>query len=226
MAAASTQLDYAHEPAALRRRFVWRRRVVSAAILLVVVLASVKWVGPAWRHARLVYWQGKCLAYEAGDKLVVAGGIGGDCAGPWREFYNLFSPPGRKALGTVFLHELRKPDGTRRLVAVEAEAFMGLGNNPDSEVTLDYHVIVPATPWRRAQLVTNANLRPSFHYEGGEGQYFDIHPGRVDRGDPSHFTFDVTWRARTVTLDGWLRDDDTVLLEPRERIELLKVSRY
>ena len=84
MATASTQLDYAHEPAALRRRSV-RRRAVAAAIVLVVVLASLKWVGPAWRHAALVYWQGKCLAYEAGDKLVVAGGIGGDYAGPWRE---------------------------------------------------------------------------------------------------------------------------------------------
>jgi hypothetical protein len=224
MAAASTQLDYAHEPAALRRRNV--RRALTATILLVIALASVKWLVPAWRHAQLVYWQNKCLAYGLGDKPVVTSSVGGNCAPCWREFYNLFSPPGRKALSTVFLHELRKPDGTRRLVAIEADTFTGLGNAPDSEVTLDYHVIAPATLWRRPQLVTNANLRPYFYYEGGEGKHFDIHPGRADPANASHFTFDVTWRARRVTLDGWLRDDDTVLLEPRERLGLLQVSKY
>jgi hypothetical protein len=224
MATAPTHLDYAHQPAALHRRNV-RRRAAAVAMLLVVLIASNKWLPPAWRHARLLYWQDKCLAYVPPDRPVVKSSVGGNCAAPWHEFYELFSPPGRKALSTVFLHELCRKDGARRLVAVEAETAMGLGNVPDSEVALDYHVIAPGTLWRRPELVTSANLRPSFHYEGGEGQHFDIQPGRPDPADPTHFTFDVRWRQRTITLDGWLRDDDTILLEPRERLELLQVSK-
>ena len=222
--AITTQLDYAHEPAMRRQRL--RRRAFVVAILLALGVVSWKWCGAAWAHGQLLYWQGKCLAYVPAERPAVEGGVGGRSAACWDRFYELFSPPGRNAFSTVFLHELRKRDGTRRLVAVEASAFTGLGNAPDSEVSLEYHVIAPGSAWRRPVLVKNAEVRPYFYYEGGEGQHFDVLPGRGDPADGSHFTFDVRWRERTVTLDGWLRDDDTVLIEPRERLELLRASKY
>lgn len=227
MTTGPTQLDYANEPAAAVARRRTLRRAVAAASVLAIVLASVKWLAPAWHHAQLLYWQGKCLTYTpASAGPVVQSSVGGRCATPWREFYDRFSPPGRKPLSTVFLHELRTPSGARRLVAVEAETFTSSGSIPDAEVSLDYHVIAPGALWRRPKLVTSAPARPTFYYEGGEGNHFDVHPGRPDPADPTHFTFDVRWRERTVTLDGWLRDDDTILLEPRQRLDLLKLSRY
>ena len=222
---APSQLEYAQAPAWHRRpRF---RRAAFAAGLVVVLVLSWKWIGAGVQHARLLYWQGQCLAYAAPAERVVVDGTNRDSAARcWGEFYTLFSPPGRQNLTTVFLHELRKSDGARRLVALEASAFFGNGSHPDSEVSLDYHVIAPATLWSRAKLVTNAAARPYFYYEGGEGHHFQILAGQVDPKDPSHFTIPLRWKDRTVTLDGWLRDDDTILLEPRDRLERLQVSKY
>ena len=40
-----------------------RCAIVAAAVLL-VALASVKWLRPAWGHAKLLYWQRLCMRYE------------------------------------------------------------------------------------------------------------------------------------------------------------------
>ena len=225
MSHAHPQLDYARSPAWHRRTGV--RRAALAAGLVVVLVLSLKWIGPAWDHARLLYQQGKCLAYTAPADRVVHDGQRADKAVPcWRDFYTLFSPPGRKDMTTLFLHELRKHDGTRRLVALEASTTWGTGQPPDSEVDLDYHVIAPATLWRRAELVTNAPARPYFYHESGEGTHFQILAGQPDPADPTHFTLTLRWKSQTATLDGWLRDDDTILIEPRDRLERLQISRY
>lgn len=222
---APPQLDYEKLPAWHRRLRL--RRAALAAVLVVVCVLSYKWVGAAFDHARLLYWQGQCLAYTApADRAVIDGGRRDSAARCWSQFYTLFSPPGRKDLATVFLHELRKSDSTRRLVALEASNFWGNGAKPDNEVTLDYHVIAPATLWSRARLVTNAEARPYFYYEAAEGLHFRILAGQPDSADPSHFTVALRWKDRTVTLDGWLRPDDTILLEPRDRLERLEVSKY
>jgi hypothetical protein len=220
------QLDYAHEPTAARRRRT--RRAVWAVSLLAVALVAAKWAPPAWQHARLLHWQGKCLAYAPAQpaRPVVAGSVDQEHVACWREFYALFSPPGRNRLGTVFLHEMRRKDGQRRLVVLESKSVTGLGANPDSEVELEYHVIEPGTPWRRPRLLANAPIRPHFFYEGGEGAHFDVLPGRIDPADASHFTVDVRYRGRTITLDGWLTEGDALLLEPRESLSQLRVARY
>jgi hypothetical protein len=42
-----------------------------------------------------------------------------------------------------------------------------------------------------------------------------IYAGQLDPEDASHFTIDYEARGRRHTIDGWLRDDETVLLEER-----------
>ena len=50
--------------------------------------------------------------------------------------------------------------------------------------------------------------------------------GQPDPADPTHFTLTLRYKSQTATLDGWLRDDDTILIEPRDRLERLQISRY
>ena len=219
------QLEYA-QPPVWHRRPALRRALVATSILALVAV-SLKWIGPTIDHARLLHYQSQCLRYAAPpDRVVMAGESPYQTAPCWRSFYALFSPPGRKDLTTVFLHELQKKDGTRRLVTLEASANWGNTAQPDSEIDLEYHVIAPATPWTRARLINNAEARPYFYHESGLGKSFNIHAGQADPTDPTHFTIELTWKKQSVTVDGWLRDDDTILLEPRDRLERLQVSKY
>jgi hypothetical protein len=50
--------------------------------------------------------------------------------------------------------------------------------------------------------------------------------GQADAADGSHFTVEVAWRGNAVTLDGWLREDDTVMIEPRESLGKLGISKF
>ena len=219
------QLVYAQPPVWHRRPGL--RRAVLAASILVLITLSLKWLGPALDHARLLHYQSECLRYTAPpDRIVLDGPSPYQTAPCWRTFYTLFSPPGRKDLTTVFLHELRKKDGTRRLVTLEASSTWGNAQLPDSEIDLEYHVIAPATPWTRARLINNAEARPNFYHESGLGKAFQIHAGQPDPTDPTHFTIQLTYKKDSVIVDGWLRDDDTLLLEPRDRLERLQVSKY
>jgi hypothetical protein len=219
------QLEYAQTP--VWHRSPGLRRAILTASLVALIAVSLKWLGPAWDHARLLHHQSLCMAYTApADRVVLAGPSPYQTAPCWRDFYAVFSPPGRKDLTTVFLHELRKKDGTRRLVTLEASANWGNSALPDSEVDLEYHVIAPATPWTRAKLIANAEARPYFYHESGLGKAFQIHAGQPDPNDSTHFTIELTWKKESVTVDGWLRDDDTILLEPRDRLERLQVSKY
>jgi len=52
------QLDYATAPSWHHRKQA--RRAILAGALLLVGLASVKWLGPAWNHVRMIYYQGQC----------------------------------------------------------------------------------------------------------------------------------------------------------------------
>lgn len=224
MTHAPAQLDYARGLSWHKRP--WTRRATLAAVLVLSLVASRKWLAAAWDHGRLLYWQGQCLSYTAPPEYLVARLNGSQTAACWAAFYARFSPPGRNPYGTVFLHEMRKQDGSRRLVAVEVSRFMGLGSNPDVEFSMEFHVIDPATPWRSARLVGNGDVRPTFWYEGGGAEHFEIRAGQPDQSDRSHFTVEVAWKGRATTLDGWLREDDTVVMEPRERLDFLGISKY
>jgi hypothetical protein len=216
MADIAAQLDYAQASAWRRRKGI--RRVVLITTGLVVLLLSLRWLAPAWDHARLLHFQGQCLAYHLPADRVVSGSADQDvCAPCWREFYALFSPPGRKVQGTVFLHEMRRPDGERRLVALEASNVNnGWHDRLGGRIAFEYHVFAPASPWRRATLLANAPLNLSIPYQDGAGVHLQVLAGQPDPADAAHFTLKVRNGPRSITFDGWLGPDDTLLLEPRD----------
>jgi hypothetical protein len=58
----TAQLEYAPKAAAWRRRNV--RRVVGGVVVVVLVLAGIRWGPAVWRQGELLYWQRECLRYE------------------------------------------------------------------------------------------------------------------------------------------------------------------
>ena len=211
MADSPLQLEYALEPS-------WRkgkraRRAIITGILLLGVVASVKWVGPAWTHGRLLYYQHQCLThsevpsrivYDDDERRTLA-----VVARDWEQFYSVFSPPGGRFNATVFLGELQRKNGTARLVSIDARAI------PELDLLVhqfDIHVIEPAGLWKPAKLCSNTTWR----VPDPAGFSIDrIHAGLRDPSRADHFTITLERSGGELIVDGWLRDDDSVLLEAR-----------
>lgn len=211
MADSPLQLEYALEPS-------WRkgkraRRAIITGILLLGVVASVKWVGPAWTHGRVLYYQHQCLkhselpsniVYDDDEKRPLK-----VIAKDWEQFYAAFSPPGGRFNATVFLGELRRNDGTARLVSIDVR--------PITELDLmvhqfDVHVIKPASFWKPAELRSNTSWRVPYLAELSMDR---IHAGQRDNARADHFTITSEGPHGSVIIDGWLQNNDTVLLEAR-----------
>ncbi len=212
MADSPLQLEYALEPS-------WRkgkraRHAIITGILLLGVVASVKWVGPAWTHLQVLYYQNRCLAhselptrivYDTDEKNPVAA-----VSRDWEQFYAAFSPPGGRFTATIFLGELRRKDGTARLVSIDVRAIP----EPDLERhQLDIHVIKPGTLWKPAALCSNTTWSlPSYRPATSIDR---IYAGQRDSAREDHFTVTIERTAGLVIIDGWLQSNDKILLEAR-----------
>jgi hypothetical protein len=190
------------------------RRGVLLVLLAGCALASVRWLEAGWGHAKLLYWQGKCLRYSAPAANVIDQNGKGSVK-EWEEFYALLSPPGRRAAPVMFLGEMRRRDGGRRLVAVEAVQSLKYGN-PVTLLAAEYHVIEPGGVWSRPRLIRNEAWTNLAEMKWSSIQFY---PGEIDPHDASHITirYEVDGLPVKVTgvLDGWLQADDSLLLEVR-----------
>jgi hypothetical protein len=221
MADSPTQLGYAPPAAWHRRRRT--RRVLLIVALLGAVLASTRWLSAGWRHARLLYWQRMCLDYTVSSDQIP------DSRGPatikaWREFYQLFSPPGRKAAPVIFLHEMRREGWPPRLVAIEvADQQWTHGEGTQTITVFDCHVIDPAGLWSGPRLLSNSSWNRGPHYFAGRGGYLKVRHAQLDPADISHLTIRYERSvkgepAESGIIDGWLQVEDALLFEVREPV--------
>jgi hypothetical protein len=211
------KIDYAPAPP-------WHRRKTATRILIGV--AVVLALGLVWRakpiivrQVRLLYLQGKCLEYNApkDEVLITAASarLPGKVPPEWSQFYTLLSPPGLQSGGTLFLHKRVSPKGNRRLIAVDFDNGY-TANLRSASYSCAVRVIKPGF----GVTAPSENVQPSpFGTMHGfpDGK---IIAGTPDPNDLSHFTIESILTLDGVTrrriTDGWLRDDDTVLLESRE----------
>jgi len=117
------------------------------------------------------------------------------------------------SLGTVFVHGRRTSGGAERLVAVDL-------------VGVQRDAVSIRTDFATRCLDGGATFRlPQQSFEGvssillasGDGP-LTIRSGRPDPDDATHFTVQYTIGKTSGTIDGWLKDDDRVLLEPRVKL--------
>jgi hypothetical protein len=158
---------------------------------------------------QLLYWQNRCLAYTApANHRVFDPNSSGPYQSPpeWTKFYAIYSPPGLRSAGTIFLHELKKPDGERRLVALDLESeSAGL-------LSVVYpRVFIPGTLLRSPAEAKAASNRCLI--EMPSATLFSAVP---DPADPTHFTFKAQLNSLQITYDGWLGNDDRVVIGPRK----------
>jgi hypothetical protein len=218
MADVPAQLDYA-QPLAWRQRKGFRRAVIAVGLLL-IAFGSLKFLPAAWNQARLLHYQRRCLTHvDSPGTLAFDGGSGiRKPNADWERFYALFSPPGGIHGPTVFVHELRRPDGGKRLVVVEAE--LPASSMPNQVLPLfapplrfDSTVIVRGGLWEQPQLRSNGSWFTPYGFLDRPG--FHLHAGQIDPANPSHFTIAFDYPDHSGTIDGWLQPNDSILFERR-----------
>ena len=215
------QMTYAPPPPWHRRRLQTRWLVV--AVLLSTVATFPAWVRPAWSRLAALYWQRRCLGFETAHPSVVlrygqqsrpeqtqeVPPWPGEAARQWASLCELFGPI--VSTPVAFLHERRTPSGASRLVAV--------GVFPDDCNRLSFvtWVVRPGDLRHRPVEVTNS-CGGGVIVRSGSGR---VESGYADPIDSSHLVIRVTTTdnpngEQVVVIDGWLRDDDTVVLDVRQ----------
>lgn len=225
-ARAKVPLDYAPP----RKRRDWRWRLFRWAICLLVVAGALlycgrRWGPGWWKRAQFLRVERECMDYTAppdlvmfttdpdeGKRLAATAGyknprlaLGVWYVPPlWKEY-----PHGGWEPGPAFLHRRSRPDGQERLVAIDMSGHLRGG-------ALNFYVrlIVPAT-WRRDTEVKREG-QPYLSMGLYGADRVRVFAGQPDPDNPSHFTIGYTLNGVPGTIDGWLLDDDTVSLRPRE----------
>jgi WD40 repeat protein len=112
---------------------------------------------------------------------------------------------------SVFMHQLRSPAGHQRLVSVVLEDG-GTEIEHDSLNTAlrtgTYALASPTTP----PSVLNSHTLTLYRWNANHP--LTVFAGQPDPNDRSHFTIPIQFRGQRTVVDGYLRDDDSVLLDP------------
>ncbi len=110
----------------------------------------------------------------------------------------------------LFVHGLRTPAGESRIVVAGSQSVdTNLFNNAGE---LDVRVYRPGSLMK---LPTQVGPIRGSQYSGLLA-LADLGTGASDPSDPTHFTIPYSFKGQTGTVDGWLRNDDSVRLVVRD----------
>ncbi len=229
------QLDYApapplHRSAAVRR---WAR-----VALIVGLFVGIVWISPRIiQRLRLLRLQQQWMRYSAPPSEVVYENDPAEMtrllAAPSRylrstnqphfayrvpDVPQLFGQIGfGEAAGTVFAHRMITKQSVERLVHVQLYHMASISPWGSVDIELSACPYEPASFYRPLRSRHGRTAR-------GDGSWIRISPGdtlrifagQMDPKDPSHFTVDYLLNGVRHTVDGWLTDEATVIIESRD----------
>ena len=215
----------------------YRRRVPRRAFSLVVgalVLSLAWYYTPSLKELSVASWHRRCASYKAPAAQVVYDDdpatyrqllTGANYVGialrqdrpyavrdnpEWQGYST--AQHGRGVAPVAYLGSRTSPGGNRRLVAVQFGTVY-----PDPKWNriffIPYVETTNVTGLRTTSVGAATGTRLELMRQPGDNlRLFD---GRPDPNDPSRFTIDIQVNGTTYTMDGQLRDNDTVTLTPR-----------
>jgi hypothetical protein len=230
----ASPLPYAPPPPKFRRRA--RRIAFGVAIGLLLLLAGVL-MPSVLRQARLLRLQRACERYSAPATQVVfevgppptpksqnhpsdparkESKILQALTTPQWDAFAQAAPAGFQSIGPIlFMHDRRKPSGETRLVVVRIPSpIKGISL---THFPLYVQLIHPAVALLPPRLVYGQTIHnPAPMPSPSEPHHDRYYAGQADPADASHFTITCEINGQPGLIDGWLRDDDSVLLEARK----------
>lgn len=134
----------------------------------------------------------------------------------WIDYYQRVSQVRPTSLGVPLLHRLRSPGGNDRLVAVNVYPtdYVGLTKYTPGGmgISVGATVIEPGTLVTPPRRLTFADNTLSLTRDSTDvAVYF----GQLDSAHADHFMIDAVVEGTAIVIDGWLTDDDRVVLELR-----------
>lgn len=154
---------------------------------------------PALQRSDPVYVQGVAALAGGSDSV-------GRVPIEWRKFESILLGGKWPSMGTAFLKRRQSPSGHVRLIAVDiAKASIG---------TWHTQVILPGTATSMPKTLRSTVEGMPINQSGLKPE-FAVIAGQPDPIQLDHFTIEVIEDSHKAIFDGWLCDDDTVVLEMR-----------
>jgi hypothetical protein len=207
MEAANT-LNYAPKPSARGRTI---RRLFIAASLLALIVGAGLWLRSSSSTLRIIYLEHKCLTF-----VEPAGQVNYETNNA-RILHQNSCPPLNAFTGyptgtvgdRIFLHELRRPDGVRRLVCVS------VGQPSATEWNHYFQVVVYAWDVTSSPTIVTWDMGNVATGTGNSLSHWKFFAGQPDLQNRSHFTFEYELDGNRHTCDAWLGNDDKLLISQR-----------
>jgi hypothetical protein len=228
---------------ALSRKII--ARVVTGLALAAIGVFVALWLPRVWRDYQLLRLQRQCLECQPPvgsisfdtrtsslpqlqrsnsdfwSTPIGNGSAVGWMPSYWVSFYNRASMSTiLRCRGTAFLHRMRSPAGNERLVAIGVYIAADAPGIPIRRPAADGGPMLSPIVINLGTL--NSPPRELYPPQSATSlQLSDdstetaIYFGQPDPKRHDHFTIDFIRRGEPLTVDGWLRDDDTVRLEFR-----------
>jgi hypothetical protein len=211
-------LNYAPKPAAAEK---YLRRAYRLVIVAGLAAAIFLWAPGVIRWATVLYWQHRCLTYNApGNHRVYECDLttGQEIyreVNPVQAAYEELFAPGVGigwTMPAIFLHEMRQPDGQVRLVIIDVPRFAGTKTDHGANYNLWAETLVPTAfmsqPKSSGLLVLPIDV-------SGDGRRIRFFEGHIDIHDPSHLTFDFEIDGQNQTCDCWLNNGGQLIVSRR-----------
>lgn len=205
------QLDYA--PPSRWHRGRTARRIAALGLAIVAVVLGLRWGNVLVHRVEAHYWFDRCMSYTAESNQVAYRGPRDEgwaahAPRPWLRFFADWSGSGTpRSLGTLFLHARTTPSGERRLVAVDLVSVRAKG-----DLQVQSRVFAPPVGIAPARLMSTGATTLPLPADPGELQIF---AGQIDAKNAAHFELTFAIGDRRGLIDGWLKNDDTIVLELR-----------
>ena len=203
-------LNYAPRPRAAQRVWRWAYRLIFVAA---IVIAAVQWSPAIWRRAQSIYWEQKCLSFVLPPEHVVfeidgSTIIKSELTKPLNRFEGIHDHRYLLSDGGIFLHEMRRPDGARCLVALTCWPIYPNGVTSFRLEVMQWTIsLLPRlNSWNYVSFEAGA-VTPRSHWK--------FFAGQPDSNNPSHFAFDYELDGTRHTCDGWLNNVGQLIVSQR-----------